>query len=200
MRFHIGAVPKTESSDFPPGQWSPLRHDFKPLVMQLFAWPVGGIVFVIVGWLWIQKTPAMKNMGHNPNALLVELIVTMLALFPIHEFLHAVTHPDFGISHKTIFGAWPSHLLFYVRYDGVLSRNRFIAIFAMPLLVITSAPLLIAFVSGHASILVAFLSSLNALGAGIDIFSIVILLWQVPSGAEVFNQGEHTYWTPCTKK
>jgi hypothetical protein len=65
----------------------------------------------------------------------------------------------------------------------------------MPFLVITVLPLLIALVTGHASILVAFVSSLNALGAGIDIFGVVLLLWQVPRHANVFNQGWRTYWS-----
>jgi len=194
MRFHIGAVPKTESFDFPPGQWNPLRHDFKSLVMLLFALPIGGVAFVIVGWLWLHETLAIKNLGNNPEALLVELLAVMFALFPIHEFFHVVTHPDFGMSRKTVLGVWPTRLLCYAHYDGVLSRNRFIVIFAMPLFVITIAPLFIAIISGHASVLVAFLSSLNALGAGVDIFSIVILLWQVPSGAKVVNRGGQTYW------
>jgi hypothetical protein len=49
MRFHIGPIPQTESPGLPSGEWSPLRHDFGPKVMQLFAWPIGGLAFVIVG-------------------------------------------------------------------------------------------------------------------------------------------------------
>jgi sterol desaturase/sphingolipid hydroxylase (fatty acid hydroxylase superfamily) len=196
MRFHIGAVPKPESSEPQPGIWTPLRFDFGPRLVQLFAIPLGGIVFVIVGWLWIHFTPVMKNLnGVNPNVLVVELIAAMLVLFPIHELVHAFMHPDFGLSRKTVLGVWPSRLVCYAHYDAPRTRERLLACLAMPFLVITLLPLLIGIVTGHASILVAFVSSLNALGAGIDIFGIILLFWQVPRHANVFNQGWRTYWS-----
>jgi hypothetical protein len=191
MRFHIGPVPKSDENL--PGVWTPLR-DLGPYTMLLFGVPIGGVAFVIVGWLWLYETPALKNIGNNPNTLLVELIVAMFAIFPIHEFLHMIFHPQFGLSRKTVLGVWPSRLLCYAYYDGVISRNRFIVIFAMPLLVITILPLFIAFTSGHASILVAFVSSLNALGAGLDIFAIILLFWLVPQNANVCNRGGRTLW------
>jgi hypothetical protein len=191
MRFHIGAVPKPESSEPQPGIWNPIRFDFEPMIAQLFAIPLGGIFFVIVGWLWIHFTPVMKNAVVN----LAVLIVSMFVLFPIHELVHAVMHPDFGLSRKTVLGVWPLRLLFYAHYDGPRTRERLLASLVMPFLVITVLPLLIALVTGHASILVAFVSSLNALGAGIDIFGIILLFWQVPPRANVFNQGWRTYWS-----
>jgi hypothetical protein len=193
MRFHIGAIPPPES-DTPPGEWTPLRHDFGPLVMQLFAWPIGGLAFVIVGWLWLHGTQVMKHLGNNPNALLAELIVAMFTFIPIHELLHAITHPDFGLSRKTVVGAWPSHFLFYAHYDGPRSRERLVLCTATPFLIMTVAPLLFSLITGHANIILAFVSTVNALASGADIFSICVLLWQVPRHANVFNQGWRTYW------
>jgi hypothetical protein len=132
--------------------------------------------------------------GNDPNLLLVKLILAMFALFPLHEFLHAVVHPDFGMSRKTVLGVWPSRLLCYAHYNGPRSRERLVMGFAMPFLVITCLPFVISIVSGHASITVAFLSSLNAVGSGIDIFGICLLLWQVPPHANVSNQGSQTCW------
>lgn len=167
----------------------PIR-EVGPVAMQLFAIPIGGVALVLVGLLWIHATPVTKH----PVANLPWMIGGMFAIFPIHELLHAVVHPKFGASRNTIIGAWPSRMLFYAHYDGVLSRNRFIAILAMPLLLISFAPLLAGILIGHASVTVAFLSSLNALAAGGDIFGIALLLFQVPRGAMVFNQGWRTYW------
>lgn len=194
MRFHIGPIPNTESSGLPPGQWTPLRYDCGPGIMQLFAWPIGGIAFVSVGWLWLHETQAMKHLGNNPTALLVGLIIALLAFIPIHELLHVFTHPDFGMSRKTVVGAWPSRLLFYAHYDGPRSRERLIVCIAAPFLMMTVAPLLIALLTGHASVIIAFVSTLNALASGADIFAVGTLLWQVPRGTNVFNQGWRTYW------
>lgn len=195
MRFHIGPIPKPELSDMPPGEWTPMRHDFGPIVMQLFAWPIGCVAFVIVGWLWLHETEVMKHLGTHPAALAAALIVASVALIPIHEFMHAITHPDFGMSRKTVVGAWPSHLLFYAHYDGPRSRERLIVCTATPFLIMTIAPLLISLIIGHANVIVAFVSTVNALASGADIFSICILLWQVPRRTNVLNQGWQTYWS-----
>jgi hypothetical protein len=189
MRFHLGPVPQPESPESQPGNWTPLR-EAGPGVMQLFALPIGAAMCACVVYAWIHATPLIKH----PVANLPAMIIGMFVLFPVHELLHAVVHPKCGISRRSILGAWPSRMLFYAHYDGVLSRNRFIAILGMPLLFITFLPLAVAMAFGHASVTIAFLSSLNALAAGGDIFGIGLLLWQVPRSADVFNRGWRTYW------
>jgi hypothetical protein len=194
MRFHFGPVPQPESAEPPPSVWIPLRHDFGPGVMQLFALPIGGLALVLVGWLWIHATPVMKHLGGYPGALIFMLIAAMLVLILIHELLHAAVHPERGMSRKTVLGVWPSRLVFYAHYDGPRSRERLVLAVAMPFLVMTLLPLAIGIASGHATITLAFLSSLNALAAGGDLFAIGLLLWQIPRHANVFNQGWRTYW------
>jgi hypothetical protein len=49
---------------------------------------------------------------------------------------------------------------------------------------------------GTASVTVAFVSCLNMLAAGGDIFAVLMLLAQVPNRATVRNQGWRTYWSP----
>jgi hypothetical protein len=111
----------------------------------------------------------MKHLGTDPGALVLTLIVAMFALFPIHEFLHVITHPDFGMSRKTVVGEWPSHFLFYAHYEGPRSRERLIVSTATPFLLMTVLPLLVSIIFGRASIIVAFVSTLNALASGADI-------------------------------
>jgi len=65
----------------------------------------------------------------------------------------------------------------------------------MPLIGLYVVPLLAAMMTGHASITMAFVSGLNAIGAGGDILAIGLLLSQVPGAAIVRNQGYKTYWT-----
>jgi hypothetical protein len=86
------------------------------------------------------------------------MIIGMFALFPIHELLHAVVHPNVG-SQADPFWALGRLGCFC---DGVLSRDRFIAIMGMLFLVIIFLSLVIGIASGYASGMVAFLSSLNA--------------------------------------
>jgi hypothetical protein len=91
-------------------------------------------------------------------------------------------------------GLWPSCLLFYAHYEGELSRNRFLAILAMPLVVISGVPLLASALLGQASIIPAAVSEFNTLAACGDAVGICFLLVQVPRRAIVRNQGWRTYW------
>jgi hypothetical protein len=103
-------------------------------------------------------------------------------------------HPKFGTSDKSFLGFWPARMIFYAHYAGILSRNRFLAILGMPIIMLSILPLLACSVIGHASVTIAFMSCFNMLAAGGDIFAILILLFQVPSGALVRNKGWRTYW------
>lgn len=187
MRIKIGPIP--ESPEMPPGNWTPLR-EFGPAVMQLFALPLGAVAGALVVLLWLVATPVRDE----PYVSLLLLGGAVLLLSPIHELVHAAIHPGFGISSRSVIGAWPARLLFYAHYDGVISRSRFIAILATPMLVITVLPLLICAVTQHGSVTLAFVSALNAIGAGGDMFGIILLLAQVPRGAKVFNRGWRTFW------
>lgn len=161
--------------------------------MQCFALPLGIAACAAVVTLWIYLTPVTKT----PVASLPLLLATMLAIFPVHELIHAFVHPQMGLSRDSILGIWLSRQLFYAHYMGELSRNRFIAILVMPLLLISVVPLVVSALIVHASVTVAFLSSFNVLASGGDIFAICILLLQVPSAATVRNSGWKTYWRLC---
>lgn len=191
MRLHFGAVPL--SHDFVPDEsWKPL-HEPGPILMQCFALPLGIAACAAVVTLWIYLTPVTKT----PVASLPLLLGTMLAIFPVHEVIHAFVHPQMGLSRNSILGLWLSRQLFYAHYMGDLSRNRFIAILVMPLFLISVVPLVVSTIIGHASVTVAFLSSFNMLASGGDIFAICTLLLQVPNAATVRNNGWKTYWKVC---
>jgi hypothetical protein len=190
MQFHLGAVP--ESQDFTPDSpWKPLREP-GPILMQCFALPLGIVACGAVVGLWLLLTPVAKN----PVASPILLALGILAIFPVHEMLHALVHPRWGMSRDSILGLWPSRLLFYAHYTGELSRNRFVAVLGMPLLVISTVPLAVCALIGHAPATVAFLSAFNAVAAGGDICGMCVVLLQVPSAATVRNQGWRTYWRP----
>jgi len=189
MRFHFGAIPG--SPDFTPDKsWKALREP-TPWVMQLVALPIGVASAAAVALLWFVITPLRAaTLGVTPFGSLLSLVGIVL----VHELIHAFVHPLMGRSPHSTLGFWPSRALFYAHYGGELSRNRFLAIGLMPLFVISIAPLLIAAATQVASGCVAFVSSLNALLACVDIFGAVMALTQIPTSATVRNQGWRTYW------
>jgi hypothetical protein len=191
MRFTFGGIP--DPKDFVPDKtWKPLCEP-NPWVMQLFAIPLGIVAFIAVGALWCYATPFKKGLFESVGSL-AAVLFSLVILIIVHEIIHALVHPHWGKSEQRILGLWPSRLLFYAHYDGELTRNRFITILAMPAIVITFIPLIVAMVLNLFSSLIAWLSTWNILFACGDLFGIILLLFQVPSSAICRNQGWRTYW------
>lgn len=161
--------------------------------MQLFALPLGFASFVTIGVLWFWTTPLSSERFESPDFLVLGLI-SFVPMIVFHELIHAAVHPKSGRSDRSILGFWPSRLLFYAHYDGELTRNRFIAILAMPTIVMTFLPLAVAMTMNSSHELVAWVSTWNAFFACGDLFGIILLLFQVQSRAICRNQEWKTYW------
>ncbi len=187
MRFHIGPVPGDPES--PTGTWKRLREP-GPGLINLFALPIGAVACAVVVFGWLYLTPITKHPVSSP----IQMILGLLLLFPIHELIHALIHPNQGRTSNSILGIWPSRMLLYAHYIGELSRTRFIAILAMPFLIISVLPLAVCAALGQASVTLAYVSGMNALVAGGDLFAVGLLLSQVPKAATVRNRGWRTYW------
>ena len=193
MRFHLGAVP--ESPDFVTDGWKPLREP-GPILMQVFALPIGLAVSTLMVLAWLYLTPVTKY----PSASPLWLVLGLLFLFPVHELLHAIVHPHQGRTADTVLGFWPSRMIFYAHYLGEVSRNRFIAILAAPFLIISVVPLLVCAVLGHSSVAWAYFSCLNAFCSCADLLGIIFFLFQIPQSAIARNQGWFTYWKSTPAK
>jgi hypothetical protein len=189
MRFHYGAVP--ESPDFiPVPPWRPLKEP-SPLLVQFIALPIGIVAAGIVAVLWLTLTPLSEV---TIQLSLSTFFLTFAAIVIVHELAHAAVHPGGGLSPRTILGVWPARLVFYAHYDGEMSRNRFIAVFLMPLIVISLLPLAVSAVTQIPMPWLAFVSTFNALLACVDILGAGMLLTQLPATAIARNQGWQTYW------
>lgn len=189
MRFHLGAIPETP--DFrPEAPWCPLREPTM-WVMQCLGLPVGIAAAAGVAVLWITTTPLSEAAWKfsAPASLF-----SFAGIVVVHELIHAATHPLRGRSPHSILGFWPKQLAFYAAYNGELTRNRFIAILLMPLVVISFVPLLVAAALQMTSPWIAFVSAFNALIACGDIIGAGIIWWQVPATATLRNLGIRTYW------
>jgi hypothetical protein len=75
-----------------------------------------------------------------------------------------------------------------------MTRNRFVAILIMPLVIITFVPLLVAAVAQVSSGWMAFISAFNALAACLDILDAGLVLFQIRAAATVRCRGLKTYW------
>ena len=152
MRLHVGSIP--ESPDFAPGEtWTPVREP-SPWLMQFIALPIGIAAASVVASLWFVITPLREI--KLPGGL--SALLPFAGIVVVHELIHAAVHPMAGCSSDSIIGFWPSKLLFYAHYDDELTRNRFIAILLMPLVVISLAPLVVAAIARNTTSWVVLVS------------------------------------------
>ena len=199
MRFHFGAIPQ---DDFEPDDsWQSLREP-GPLLIQVYAFPIAIALLSLFAFLWMH----FVTMGQLdiPNDYTVLFGIATVASLPLliiaHELLHAVAHPGFGLQSASIIGAWPQKMLFYAHYCGALTRNEFLLVFAMPFVVISVLPLVIAAIGilpPPIASVAAWFSIWNSLFACGDVFGFFLLLSQIPANAIVRNKGWYTYWKPA---
>jgi hypothetical protein len=137
--------------------------------------------------------------GDSSTTPMLLILAIILGSIPVHELVHALTHPHFGLSSESILGFWLSRGLFYAHYDGEMSRNRFLAILAMPFLILSLLPVaIIAFIGSSAPMsmpsylgIVALTNSMFASG---DAVGFALILSQIPSAAVVRNMGWKSFW------
>ena len=126
MRFHLGAVPARDGFEPEQEGWSAMREP-DPGVLQMIAIPVMVVAVGAVGGL-LRAGAALDLGAFTPLRLLAVLVL----LVPVHELAHAAVHPGAGLSDRTVVGFWPARLVFFAHYEGSMSRNRFLAVFAAP--------------------------------------------------------------------
>jgi hypothetical protein len=199
MRLHIGAIPI--AADFrPDASWKPLRQP-SPWMALVVAFPIGIVAAGVVAGLWLAMTPLQV---HDVTSILSlrGLVVSFAGMVVVHELIHVAVHPMSGRSPHTIVGIGGPTTGVYAHYDGEMTRNRFVAIFLAPLVVISFVPLLAAAAIQATWGWVAFISAFNALGACADILDVGLVGFGIPATAIVRQQGLRTYWreheTPAT--
>jgi Putative zincin peptidase len=203
MQLHFGSPPLVPG--FAPDEegWNSLREP-TPVGLQLIAIPIAittaaALIGAWTGLTGDRSTGVVLSLGGGASGWPVAIgflipVVAFIALIVVHELLHAVAMPGFGLTPQTRIGVWPSRLLCYAAHLGPLSRDRFLVIFAVPFLVLTVLPLVvcIALQQRHASW--AALSIVNGACACGDIVGFAMISWQIPRAAIVQNHGWRTYW------
>lgn len=204
MRFHYGEIP--EVGDFAPEAegWLGIREP-SPLLLNLLAVPTAVLMAgLIIGLLSLMYAGGevviwRSGEGSSSTSQVVLILAIVLASIPVHEFVHALTHPHFGLSSKSILGFWLARGLFYAHYEGEMSRNRFLVILAMPFLILSMLPVAIMALIGFLAPSevpgnLGFVAIVNSLFAAGDALGFAVVLSQIPSAAVVRNKGWKSFW------
>jgi len=109
----------------------------------------------------------------------------------MHEFLHLLFHPGWGMSSQSLLFVWSRRLQLGVYYEGFMTRRRWLAMRLSPLVGLTVLPTLLLLVAYPFNMsffweqFLVLVILVNSLGAGGDLVASLIVARQVPRGGEV---------------
>ncbi|MEJ6950301.1 DUF3267 domain-containing protein [Natronospora cellulosivora (SeqCode)] len=188
MKICVGNVPKDERFYPQKEGWKSIREP-NPLLYQILAVPIGILITYII-YLLTKNIFSLYLYFSKP----IVNIALILLITIVHECLHAVCHPKFGISDKTILGMWPQKFLFYAHYEEKLIRNRLLLVYLNPFIFLSLIPVLIVLLFELSLFFLIRLAIINALLSCGDILGFFLLIIQVPKNAYIKNKGWKSYW------
>lgn len=197
MRFHIGPTPEDPAFDPESDGWNKLREP-RTGVLMFAAVLLGMLMAFVIAFAWIR----MLALAPTADAFTVTITLPRLlggalalgAFLALHEALHVVPALAAGSSRHVVAGFWPRYLAPYVAYTGELPLEAQLVSGALPLVVLTVLPFVVAWAAPAAGLWMAGLSVVNVLGSGADLIMLALLLWQVPRDAVLRNHGHATWW------
>jgi hypothetical protein len=125
---------------------------------------------------------------------LLTAVGLFIAVIVVHEFIHALASPMFGMTRATAIGLWPQFAMPYATHTGPLRARRFLVVALAPLLVMSIAPPLLALATGAARPLWVMVSVVNAFLSGGDVMVFCVVVAQVPLSAWVRTKGWDDWW------
>ena len=194
MRFVIGPVPRSRTFDPVAAGWTPLSNEnsrsFAAAVILLLC-----PLLLTATAIFLQAAPAFRTIFRTHLWSLPCFLFLLLALIPMHEFIHALAYGCGLRSPNLIAGVWLKRGLPYVLYDTPLPRRRVLWMLAAPFCALSVLPLLAApFLSGAGLVLLCFFSALHAALCAGDAVTFLRLCRQATPGALIHNDGWQTYW------
>jgi hypothetical protein len=155
------------------------------------ALPVAAVSAAAVAIMWVLIVDVSRIEWDDA---ILSAIVWVPGLIALHEAIHALLHPRFGLTSDTIVGFWPQQVFFYAAYLGEMSRERFVCVILAPFVVLSVGPLLIAPFTEVPSGITVAISVMNAMLSCVDLVGVFYLIRGAPMKAIVRNKGWKTHW------
>lgn len=197
MKFHVGPIPEDPTFSPEAEGWTRLREPRAAMLMAV-AIPLGVLMAGVVAWVWSAIVHYSRPTGALTFTItlpgLLAAAALLLGFMALHELLHAIPVMIAGSPDAVVVGFWPRYLAPYAAYTGALSRETQMLCGSLPLLLLTVLPFGVALAVPNATLWMAGMSIMNALGSSADLIMLVLLVRQVPRGALVRNNGNETWW------
>jgi Putative zincin peptidase len=174
----------------PGGSWCRLREPETDLAT-LLELAIGATLCSAVFTLWVVATPL--NFGSLDDFALATIAVIAIVVALLHEFTHVWAFPRLDGGPRAVV-RFSLRLILHASYDGVVSRERYLAVLVAPLAVVSLLPLLLASLSATTPAPLLVVSLLNALASSGDVLTFVLVACQVPRGGEIRSGNDTLAW------
>lgn len=177
--------------------WTVLREPKNFFSAIMLSIPLMAInLFITLVTINLFTPISLSTFGINPAAISINInfgaIAVLMALVAIHELLHLVFIPGFRRSDKTYLGI--TYFGGFVYSEDKISKMRYVLITIAPFV---SISIFLTIVLGFLSLLtpyLMFLIVLNSMASSVDILTLVLILYHVPSGSYITANGTRSYW------
>lgn len=121
------------------------------------------------------------------------VLASLVVIFPLHEFIHALALPAKLSSGKVHFGVFLKIKflpMLYVAYDGEMRKARYIVVLLAPFVTLTVIPMTVMLLFHIHNYFLYWVVCWNATGAIRDISMAVESLWKLPKNSIIYGD----YW------
>ena len=207
MRIHFGNIPEIADAEPEAEALHPIRGP-RASVAYLLAGLAGFVLLAgpVMGLCLLSSCFAIPNtettLRPDPPAPWGAILLTCLLYIPVHELLHLIWQPSYGLSKQSVVVIWPSRLRFGIYYDGCMPRTRWLLMRAAPLVVLSLIPAVLLAIFQNIPFNHAIKTGLevllvvNGVGSGGDVVAMMLVLSQVPPSALLCFRGGRAYWQP----
>lgn len=188
---------KAKHADLLKDNWTPLREPKNILLSLLLSAPimvVCALFTLSIISIFVPLSAAYFGINTGQIFITVNLpfIAAIVTVFIAHELIHLLLIPGFVKSDKTYMGL--TYLGLFVYTEEILSKKRHIAISALPFLSISIVLPVLLGITGLLNPVIIIIILLNALGSSVDILGLILIMYQVPSDAQLTSNAMLTYW------
>ena len=180
--------------------WKVLKEPSSLGITIASAMPISIILMMLTVFYFMLLFPEKMNII-DANGLSIEFTINLKSLLYVvgvliytflHEMIHALTIPNAIYSKKTYWGI--NGCFGFVYSEEEIKKVRFILVSIMPLVILTFVIPLVCKIFDFYHWFLLLLCIINAGGACVDIFNIILVAKQVPSRGMIVSNGMKTLY------
>ena len=196
------SIPKSDdqlTAELLANSWNKIKEPKNLLAAILTSIPFMLLNGAAISLLMYKLYLPLREMLHNESISFTFNWFAMISFIPllfiflcVHEFCHAFLIPDFIKSEKTFWGITVNGG--FISTTEKIKKGRFIIISLMPFFLLSIILPIVFNAVGWLNGFIVFLCIMNAMGSSVDFLNALLILFQVPNGGYIINNGFETYF------